>query len=52
LDDPAAEWGCWFFAHWGEEIHQTFRGFIESELQRSDLLAGVAHLAKSKNVDR
>jgi hypothetical protein len=51
VDDPAAEWECWFFAHWGQELHQTFRHFIGSELQRSDLLVGVAHLAKFGNVD-
>ena len=33
-DDPAAEWQCWFFAHWhpGEVRHPTFRAFIESEI--------------------
>jgi len=33
-DDPAAEWQCWFFAHWhpGEGASSTFRAFIESEI--------------------
>jgi SMI1 / KNR4 family (SUKH-1) len=35
-DDQAAEWECWFHAHWvpGAQRHRTFRAFIESQLQR------------------
>lgn len=36
--DRAAEWECWFVAHWvpGERRHRTFRYFIEDALQRFD----------------
>jgi hypothetical protein len=35
-DDQTAEWECWFHAHWNPMPvrHQTFRHFIESELQK------------------
>jgi hypothetical protein len=34
-DDQAAEWECWFYAHWTPPPirHRTFRAFIESQLQ-------------------
>lgn len=34
-DEPAAEWECWFHAHWTPmpNRHRTFRVFIESQLQ-------------------
>jgi len=34
--DQNAEWETWFFANWipGADRHQSFRAFMENELQR------------------